>query len=345
MLEVSQCLFSKCNCRDAIKDNTLLKVSLFISNFLPTIVGILAIQGYIPVSNTVAKIFCGIGIPLTLFALVRDCCSRRTTIPVDPAQSPVRRKETQDTTGQDLQQSKLDQDLSHLEKRVGALTGRLNALINQHQYIDTYSGGAGLKAIQAYVKSVRGNSCLGETSTIETHRGTLDYIEGIIQEVEGSIARSPPSQLVIAYQTQMQRVEDLKAKTMGLSQPRNNLLNILPKQEEMQQELAALQAGKSVGDPWIADYPRLLKEKLDRLESVLSPSTSRCEAGGSCSRQAEADLATAPHNHEREGRSTVRKKDGGRKGAGSSSKNDSTPPQVSFRDVDFKEEGRDKRKY
>lgn len=80
MLAVSHCLFSECGYQK-LEDSTVVKISLFLCNFLPMIIGILAMTGDIPVGNLkgLAPRICGLGIGLTIIAVGEDlsylgCC-------------------------------------------------------------------------------------------------------------------------------------------------------------------------------------------------------------------------------------------------------------------------------
>lgn len=257
MLGVSRWLLSKETYHTKVEGSTCIKTSLFILNFLPLILAVLAIQGSIQVSKRTAQALCGIGIPLTLLALIKDVCSDHCCPRSSQSLYSQKTYSQPNTSNQHPQVQGLDptqsKQLQEATQKVTTLMARLQTLKQKHSFQDRddqlYSN---LHTIWEDIQKA-GKGDGDAISALPLQIPTLETLEGPIAETEAQVARSAKA---AEYRAIMTRIEALRQeleqkKASGTEKEKSaatSLLKDFPKKEQMENDLSRIQGGLNLND-------------------------------------------------------------------------------------------------
>lgn len=269
MLEISRSYLPKKYYR-VIEDSTLIKLSLFMVNFLPLVVGVLAIQGKIKVTESTAKVLCGIGVSVTLLALAKDiccgCCCMgefNNSSQNEDVRQPRQTNTANRTQHRPPQDTEFLAKLDGIKEKVQSLNGRLQTLKSNYNYSDPKKLFDGLNKIWVNLQKAQQED-LAAILILPMDTSTLDYIETTITSEEARIEKQNSD--ATEYLVIMQRIELLRTKVNNLKENANSdlkkaqleaLFTIFPSADQMNNELQCIRNR----DMNFIDYTAQLKQR------------------------------------------------------------------------------------
>lgn len=281
MLAISRSLLPKESHR-IVQESTLLKLSVFMINFLPLVVGVLAMQGRIQVTKSTAQILCGVGVSVTLLALARDiccgcCCLGESNYSSKNQVSPQRQARAVNQISRLPLDNNLLAQLNQAQDKVISLKARLNRLITDHSYVDSKGLYTGLNNIwQQIQKAKQGDEAANLSLSVNIR--TLNYIEATITSEESRLVEKIAK--ATEYEEIMARIEVMRA-TLPTIQERlktdlekssfAKLIAIFPTANDMQKELQRIRSSEMS----FIDYPAQLKQREALIQNQLEKYNAR----------------------------------------------------------------------